>query len=272
MNKRTVFLSGVLTATCAMFLFSTIVRAEIVTAESGDNMWSWVAYNDGAGRPNSNGLRLINEDDVPDPSDKIYKAIFIIQDINKKLSEQTSGVAGNQITAIYDSNPNLIISGKDYWLPNSEFINDVLSQYGSGDQYAMRGDSDYDSNIDAILKDPDFLKLYADQTGRDKQEVFDAMGVTGDDDDDDAACDGLVGSWRWFNGATVTCSQDGTCTASNGFHAKWSCTDPAGRFEIQWSRKGKNVEFVDSMSLSGDGQNITGKNQFGGSVSASRKP
>ena len=84
--------------------------------------------------------------------------------------------------------------------------------------------------------------------------------------------DGLVGSWRWFNGATVTCSQDGTCTASNGFHAKWSCTDPAGRFEIQWSRKGKNVEFVDSMSLSGDGQNITGKNQFGGSVSANRKP
>ena len=84
-------------------------------------------------------------------------------------------------------------------------------------------------------------------------------------------CGGMVGSWSWFNGATVTCRRDGTCTASNGFRGKWSCTDPAGRVKIRWSRKGRGVEFVDSMSLSGDGQRITGRNQFGGSVSAVRR-
>ena len=84
-------------------------------------------------------------------------------------------------------------------------------------------------------------------------------------------CTALVGSWKWFNGATVVCRRDGTCAASNGYQGNWRCTGEHGRFEISWSRQGKGVEFVDTVSLSDAGRRITGKNQFGASVSAARQ-
>lgn len=85
-----------------------------------------------------------------------------------------------------------------------------------------------------------------------------------------AGCDGIIGTWRWFNGATVTCDENGICTASNGFAGPWRCRKAPGTFEIRWGRGGKKALYVDTLRLSHDGTQLAGKNQLDGGVSARR--
>ncbi len=85
-----------------------------------------------------------------------------------------------------------------------------------------------------------------------------------------ASCEGLIGQWRWFNGATVTCSSDGFCKATNGFSGPWRCIGPNGQFEIQWGREGQKPIYIDTLQLSQDGGSLSGKNQLGGGLSANR--
>ena len=85
-----------------------------------------------------------------------------------------------------------------------------------------------------------------------------------------AGCAAVVGTWRWMNGAEVSCLADGSCTASNGFSGVWRCLDPSGRFEIQWARPGQPSQFVDSVDISADGRRLSGRNQYGVGVSAER--
>ena len=85
-----------------------------------------------------------------------------------------------------------------------------------------------------------------------------------------AGCTSLIGTWRWHNGATIICMQDGICTASNGFSAGWTCLDAAGRFEIRWARPGQPPQFVDSVEISADGRRLSGRNQYGVGVGAER--
>ena len=83
-------------------------------------------------------------------------------------------------------------------------------------------------------------------------------------------CEALVGRWRWFNGATVDCSADGSCSATNGYSGSWQCLDSEGRFEIRWGRGGQPAQFIDTLTISPEGLQLSGKNQLGGGVGASR--
>ena len=80
----------------------------------------------------------------------------------------------------------------------------------------------------------------------------------------------LVGRWRWFNGATVDCGADGTCSATNGYSGSWKWLDGEGRFEIRWARGGQPAQFVDTLKVSPDGIRLSGTNQSGSGVGARR--
>ena len=88
-------------------------------------------------------------------------------------------------------------------------------------------------------------------------------------------CGEIVGTWRWFNGATVHFTygknrNSGTCTASNGFNGTWECTyETGGLFEIVWTQG--SSKFIDTVNLVNDGKGLFGTNQLGGSVSATRE-
>jgi hypothetical protein len=82
------------------------------------------------------------------------------------------------------------------------------------------------------------------------------------------AGEGLLGTWRWGNGATVECRPDGTCTASNGFSGPWRRT--AEGFEIRWGRPGQPDQYIDTLTVTAGGRELRGKNQLGGGVSATR--
>jgi hypothetical protein len=81
-------------------------------------------------------------------------------------------------------------------------------------------------------------------------------------------CGAIIGTWRWFNGATVNCGE-GSCTASNGFNGSVKCLDPSGRFEIQWTGPG-GARFTDTVNVTDNGRSLHGSNQIGNSVSAQR--
>lgn len=82
-------------------------------------------------------------------------------------------------------------------------------------------------------------------------------------------CSGVAGEWTWFNGLTVVLSRGGSATtkhvglfANNG---SWRCIDnQAGRIRINWVSGG----FVDTLTLSDDGERLSGTNQYGIGVSA----
>lgn len=82
------------------------------------------------------------------------------------------------------------------------------------------------------------------------------------------AGEGLLGTWRWNNGATVECRSDGTCTASNGFSGPWRRT--GGGFEIRWGRPGQPDRFIDTLTVAPGGRELSGKNQYGAGVGATR--
>jgi hypothetical protein len=85
-----------------------------------------------------------------------------------------------------------------------------------------------------------------------------------------SGCQGILGLWRWFNGAMVECSEDGRCTANNGFSGPWKCIDPAGQFEIRWAQAGQQVAYVDTLSLAPGGGGLQGTNQSGQGVGGRR--
>lgn len=75
----------------------------------------------------------------------------------------------------------------------------------------------------------------------------------------------LAGCWNWSNGGYIVVDTDGT--ARNGpFGASWKTVDAArGRYTITWP------SFIDTLSLSADGSTLSGANNFGIPVSATRK-
>lgn len=80
----------------------------------------------------------------------------------------------------------------------------------------------------------------------------------------------LLGTWRSNSGATIECRADGTCTASNGFSGPWRSLDSAGRFEIRWGKPGRPDQFIDTFTIAPGGKKLSGKNQYGIGMSATR--
>lgn len=82
-------------------------------------------------------------------------------------------------------------------------------------------------------------------------------------------CSRVAGEWTWFNGMTVVLSRSGSAAtkhvglfANNG---SWRCIDSqSGRIRINWVSGG----FVDTLTLSDDGERLSGTNQYGIGVSA----
>ena len=76
--------------------------------------------------------------------------------------------------------------------------------------------------------------------------------------------DPIAGCWRWTNNLTVVINSDGTIVAGP-FTGRWQATDTARRiYHLTWP------EAVDTTQLSGDGRSLTGGNQYGFAMSATR--
>lgn len=77
------------------------------------------------------------------------------------------------------------------------------------------------------------------------------------------SCSRPVGNWNWFNGGAVKINPDGTFVAP-GTGGTWICL-AGNQIRMNW-----NEGWVDVLSLSDDGNQLSGSNQHGGPVSASR--
>ncbi len=79
-----------------------------------------------------------------------------------------------------------------------------------------------------------------------------------------AESDAVVGCWQWFNNAPVVIRSNGLMTAGP-FTAEWRSVDPSRRtFNFIWP------EAVDNAALSLDGRSLSGGNQYGYKMSATR--
>ncbi len=84
------------------------------------------------------------------------------------------------------------------------------------------------------------------------------------------SCDSIVGDWAWFTGGNVTLNPDGTITSKEfGNLGTWECTDDTrGVFTLRWVFG--TPPFVDTLTLSADGQSLSGKNQYQYPVTVNR--
>ena len=75
-----------------------------------------------------------------------------------------------------------------------------------------------------------------------------------------------VGSWKWFNGGIVTLTGDGHALKTTGESGVWRVLDPqTGSIEIRWK-----AGWIDVLTLSSDNLQLTGTNQHGARVTATR--
>jgi len=75
----------------------------------------------------------------------------------------------------------------------------------------------------------------------------------------------IVGKWQWFNGTVSTFYSNGTSSASHGYQGTWQ---PG--YVVTWHRDDDKTTWVDTLTLSPDGQTLDGKNQFGNHVWGTR--
>lgn len=81
-----------------------------------------------------------------------------------------------------------------------------------------------------------------------------------------AGCEAVLGDWKWFNNGIVTFQANNTLLYDGKAGGKWECTNAAkGAVTLRW-----NAGFVDTMTVAGD--RMSGKNQKGIAVSATRRP
>jgi hypothetical protein len=80
----------------------------------------------------------------------------------------------------------------------------------------------------------------------------------------DSKIDPIIGCWRWMNNATVVINADGTMT-TGPFTAHWRVANAGHRvYNFTWP------EAVDAVTLSASGGTISGGNQYGVSMTATR--
>jgi len=71
-------------------------------------------------------------------------------------------------------------------------------------------------------------------------------------------CDGIIGKWQWFNGSKAEFGANGFVPGDGN---RWECLRD-GIFKIIWN----NGQWIDTLTLSGDGTRLEGKNQIGNRV------
>lgn len=77
------------------------------------------------------------------------------------------------------------------------------------------------------------------------------------------SCSHFVGNWNWFNGGAVGIRPDGSFVAA-GSGGTWRCL-AGNQIRMEW-----NEGWIDVLALSPDGTRLSGSNQHGSPVSASR--
>ncbi|WP_320172242.1 hypothetical protein [Maridesulfovibrio sp.] len=78
------------------------------------------------------------------------------------------------------------------------------------------------------------------------------------------ACSRLVGKWKWFTGSVAEFYAGGRMPGAGN---SWKCADPSrGTFIITWS----NGKWVDTLTMSQDGNRLDGQNQIGNRVWGTR--
>lgn len=86
----------------------------------------------------------------------------------------------------------------------------------------------------------------------------------------EAVCTAIVGEWDWVWGSTAVVNADGTVQgiALIPNSGTWECTDPAQRkFTLRWKLGG----WVDTVTLSADGNTVDAVNNIGMGFQAHRK-
>ena len=78
-------------------------------------------------------------------------------------------------------------------------------------------------------------------------------------------CEGIIGSWKWFNGIVVHIFTNNRFNSPAGNGGTWHCK-PNGEIELIWDKGG----WRDTLTISPDGNSLSGRNQHGVSVSATR--
>lgn len=77
----------------------------------------------------------------------------------------------------------------------------------------------------------------------------------------------IVGSWRWFNGGVITFdAAGGICDQNSRAAGGWVYDSGRGVYVLNWY----NGQFIDTLTMSADGQALRGHNQFGIAVSGSK--
>ena len=76
-----------------------------------------------------------------------------------------------------------------------------------------------------------------------------------------------IGHWDWFNRVVVSVRPDSSVSGTNGERGVWRVLDPVRRiFVIEW-----NAGWVDTLTISPDGNSLDGGNQNGTHVFAQRR-
>ncbi len=73
---------------------------------------------------------------------------------------------------------------------------------------------------------------------------------------------GITGMWRWYNGVIINISASGTLSAP-GLAGSWQNTGP-GTYSFTWPSP------VDTVTMTGDHQRVSGANQYGFSMGGTR--
>ena len=83
---------------------------------------------------------------------------------------------------------------------------------------------------------------------------------------DTTVADPIVGRWRWFNNTIYVLNADGTTTPGKG---RWKCVSPEQtprKYVIDW----KEELWIDTLYLEKNGTTLSGHNQKGRKITASR--
>jgi caspase domain-containing protein len=79
--------------------------------------------------------------------------------------------------------------------------------------------------------------------------------------------DAIVGSWDWYNGGIVELGAAGDIIVAGAQLGTWKRLEPGGRrYRLSWS-----PGWIDTLSLSADGVRLSGNNQSGRPVTATRR-
>jgi C-terminal peptidase prc len=205
-----------------------------------DDMFGRYQFNDGGGLYNrSNGSpTLMNCSFIQNSASDVGGAIYNIKNSAPRIVncyfERNRANAGH---TIFNRNASPVFEKCHFrWSKDSGFDNEIRSVLKSDPRFI---DCQYEYNLPASAT--------ANQNSSGKSRR-----------------DPIVGQWSWFSGYTMTMDEAGTINSDNA--NRWNCLDTEKRlYKLSWQSG-----FTDTLTLSADGNRLSGNNQKGAEVSGTR--